>query len=145
LRRAPNRWWRRYGHDRLIRTLLRVLRGYRAAHPSAPRLGIGDLSRPHGGDFGARFGGLGHASHRNGLDVDIYYPRVDRLERQPSRMSDVDRPLAQDLVDRLVSAGARYVFVGPELGLRGPERVVQPLAHHDDHLHFRLSPRGDRR
>jgi murein endopeptidase len=141
LKRTPNRGWRRHGTDRLVRVLLRVLRDFRAAHPKAPRVGIGDLSRPRGGDFGPRFGLPGHASHQNGLDVDVYYPRLDRRERGPARVTQVDRELAQDLVDRFVRAGARYVFVGPRVGLRGPRRVVQALSHHDNHLHVRLRPR----
>jgi murein endopeptidase len=138
LRRSPNRGWRRWGTDRLIRTVLEVLREHRAAHPEAPRVGIGDLSRPQGGEFGRRFGGLGHASHQNGLDVDIYYPRFDGLERRPHSPDLVDDELAQDLVDRFVLAGAVKVFVGPRLDLRGPRRVVIKLAYHDDHLHVRL-------
>lgn len=145
---APNRGWRRHGTDRLVRTLLRVVRGYAAANPSAPRVAVGDLSRPGGGDFGARYGALGefgapdatlgHASHQNGLDVDIYYPRRDRSERGPSSVTDIDRKLSQDLVDRFVAAGAELAFVGPRTGLTGPRSVVQPLHRHDDHLHVRL-------
>jgi murein endopeptidase len=137
-KRTPNRPWRRWGTDRLVRTLLRVLHEYRAAHPGAPRVGIGDLSRPHGGSFGRRFGGLGHASHQNGLDVDVYYPRRDGRERRPYAPRQVDRALAQDLVDRFVAAGARYVFVGPRLGLRGRRNVVEQLSNHDDHMHVRV-------
>lgn len=137
---APNRRWRRWGTHTTIATLLTVLREHRAAHPEAPRVGVGDLSRPRGGKFGRRFGGLGHSSHQNGLDVDVYYPRDDGLELQPVRPREVDRALAQDLVDRFVAAGAQYVFVGPRLRLRGPRGVVQPLRHHDDHLHVRLPP-----
>ena len=92
---------------RLVRTVLRVLREYRAANPGVPRVGIGDLSRPHGGHFGRAFGGLGHASHQNGRDVDVWYPRIDWLERRPARSWQVDRALAQELVDRFVAAGAR--------------------------------------
>jgi murein endopeptidase len=138
LKRTPNRGWRRWGADRLIRTVLAVLAEYRAANPFAPRVGVGDLSRRHGGDFGPRFGGLGHMSHQNGLDADFYYPREDGLERRPYHPSQVDEELAQDLVDRFVAAGARTVYVGPRLSLRGPRRVVVPLVHHDDHLHVRL-------
>jgi murein endopeptidase len=134
----PNRPWRRWGTDTLVRTLLDVAAAYRAEHPEAPRLGIADLSRPRGGPFGKRFGGLGHASHQNGLDADVYYPRLDRAERKPWLPRQVDRVLAQDLVDRFVAAGAEFVFVGPRLGLTGPRRVVQPLRYHDDHLHVRL-------
>jgi hypothetical protein len=138
LRRSPDRPWRRWGNNRLVRTLLRVLTAYAAAHPRAPRVGVGDLSRPHGGNFGRQYGGLGHASHQNGLDVDVYYPRRDRLEEAPTTVQQVDRRLGQDLVDRFVAAGARYVFVGPHLRLHGPRSIVEPLPNHDNHMHVRI-------
>jgi murein endopeptidase len=138
LKQTPNRSWRRWGTDHLLRTVLRVLRAYREANPHAPRVGIGDISRPYGGEFGRRFGGIGHASHQNGLDVDLYYPRRDGLERRAYRPALVDRALAQDLVDRFAAAGAQYLFVGPRLRLRGRRGVVSELAHHDDHLHVRV-------
>ena len=121
-----------------MRVVLDVLADYRAEHPDAPRVGVADLSRTHGGKFGRRFGGLGHASHQNGLDVDVYYPRRDGREQQAYRPAAVDDALSQELVDLFVLAGARYVFTGPRLSLRGPGRVVQELVHHDDHMHVRL-------
>jgi murein endopeptidase len=138
LERVPDRAWRRWGTDRLVRLVLEVLREFRAAHPGIQRILVGDLSRPHGGEFGARFGGLGHMSHQNGLDADVYYPRRDRLQRKAIRPSQIDRPLAADLLHRFVRAGAIRVFVGPHTGLRGPRRIVQPLVHHDDHMHVRI-------
>lgn len=135
---VPNRDWRRWGTDRLLRVLLQVLSEFRAANPGAPRVGIGDLSRPRGGNFGPRFGGRGHDSHQNGLDADVYYPRLDGHERGPASVAQIDRALSQDLVDRFVRAGARFVFVGPRVGLRGKRRIVQPLAYHDDHMHVRI-------
>jgi hypothetical protein len=144
-RQSPNRGWRRYGNVRLIRTTLRVLAEHADANPEAPRVGIGDLSRRNGGDFGARFGGLGHASHENGLDVDVYYPRRDKRERPPRAPRQIDRRLAQDLLDRFVAAGAAKVFVGPNTRLRGPPAVVEILpAHHDNHMHVRLPGDGVR-
>jgi murein endopeptidase len=140
LKRSPNRVWRRYATDRTVARTLRILAEFRAAHPDAPRVGVGDLSRPKGGVFDRRYGGLGHASHQNGLDVDVYYPRRDRREKAPTSPSQVDRDLAQDLVDRFARAGATYVFTGPNLGLRRIRRSVQPLVHHDDHLHARFRP-----
>jgi murein endopeptidase len=139
-KQVPNRPGRRWATARTIRRTLRVLTEFRAAHPEAPRVLVGDLSRPRGGVFDRRFGGLGHMSHQNGLDVDVYYPRKDRLERGALRPAQVDRELAQDLVDRFVAAGAVYVFTGPRLGLKGPRKVVSPLVHHDDHLHVRFRP-----
>ena len=141
-KRIPNRSWRRWGTDRLVRTVLGVIEEYRLENALAPRVGIGDLSRTHGGEFGARFGGLGHASHQNGLDADIYYPRMDGQERRPYKPSQVDVDLAQDLVDRFVAAGARVIYVGPSLGLAGPRKRVVPLVQHDDHLHVRLQLKG---
>lgn len=138
LKRSANRPWRRWGSDRLIRRLLRVLADYSDAHPDAPRVGVGDLSRRKGGVFDERFGGRGHASHQNGLDVDLYYPRVDGLELRPTRPSQIDRDLAQELVTRFVRVGAVKIFVGPRTGLRGPRRVVHALVYHDDHMHVRI-------
>jgi murein endopeptidase len=138
----PNRGWRRWGTDRLVRTTLRVARRYAAENPGAPRLTIGDLSRPHGGNFGPQYGGLGHVSHQNGLDIDIYYPRADRRERAAREPGQVDVRLSQKLVNMFVAAGAQRVFVGPSLDLHGPRRIVTPLVHHDDHLHVRLPTRS---
>ena len=138
LRRSPNRPWRRWGTDRLVRVVLGVASDFHAAHPSAPRMAVGDLSRPRGGDFGPRFGYIGHASHQNGLDVDVYYPRADGRERAPRDASEIDRELSQELVDRFLAVGAEVVFVGPNTGLSGPAGRVQALDHHDNHLHVRL-------
>ncbi len=138
LRRSPNRAWRRWGTDRLVRMVVGVARAYRLAHPAAPRIAIGDLSRPHGGDFGPQYGYIGHASHQNGRDVDVYYPRADRRERAPRDASQIDRRRSQELVDRFVAAGAATIFVGPNTGLRGPAGVVATLANHDNHLHVRI-------
>jgi hypothetical protein len=142
-RRSPNRGWRRFGNARLVRTILRVLGDYAAANRGAPRVGIGDLSRRQGGDFGAVFGPPGHASHQNGLDVDVYYPRRDGRERPPQSPRQIDRRLAQDLLDRFLGAGAEKVFIGPHTGLRGPPAIVETLpAYHDNHMHVRLPGDG---
>jgi len=147
---APNDSGRRYGTDRLIRMIMEIAEGHAAANPGAPRMAIGDLSRRYGGsfdgshgilqEFGTGGGTLGHHSHQNGLDVDVYYPRRDRLERGPDSLGDIDLALAQKLVDSFVAAGALSIFVGPRTGLTGPSGIVQPLDRHDDHIHVRLPP-----
>jgi murein endopeptidase len=139
LRRVPNRPGRRWATDRLLAFLVTVLRDYHLANPTAPPVLVGDLSRPRGGRFGPEYGGLGHASHQNGLDADIYYPRLDRTLRAARRPREVDRALAQDLVNRFVAAGAQFAFVGLRVGLTGPPAIVQAIAHHDDHLHVRIA------
>jgi murein endopeptidase len=145
LDREPNRAWRRWGADTTISGLLRVLARYREAHPGAARVGIADISRPNGGPFGRRYGGLGHASHQNGLDVDLFYPRLDRKERSVTAVSQIDRGLSRDLISRFRKAGSQFIFVGPNTGLapggRQLGRKVQRLVHHDDHMHVRFRPR----
>jgi murein endopeptidase len=141
-KRVGNRSRRRWGTGRLLATVRRVLADYAGRHPGAQPVLIGDLSRPRGGDFGPRFGGIGHASHQNGLDADVYYPRLDGRLRRARRPDQVDRAAAQELVDAFVREGAEYVFVGPSLDLRGPSKIVQPLINHDDHLHVRLRASG---
>jgi Penicillin-insensitive murein endopeptidase len=137
--RIPNRPWRRWGTDRIVRVLMTVIHDYRMADDSAQRVGIMDLSRTHGGFFGRKYGGLGHASHQNGLDADVLYPRTDGTEARATKPSQVDQKRAQELLDRFVAAGAQRVFVGPHLKhLHGPRNVVVRLVYHDDHMHVRI-------
>ena len=139
LRVSPNREWRRWGTDALIVLLDTVTREFREAHPDVPPILIADLSRPKGGPFGPRYGGLGHDSHQNGLDADVMYPRRDRAPLAAMGPAQVDRALAQDLVDRFRVAGAVKLFVGPHLHLHGPRGIVVALVHHDDHVHVRIA------
>jgi len=140
LKRQPNRDWRRWGGDDLVRTTLRVLRAYHRRHPNAPRIGVGDLGLRHGGYFGPEVGGgIGHATHQNGRDVDVYFPRVDRAERPPETPGQIDHRLAQGLVDLFVAAGAEVIYVGPNTGLTGPPGIVKELVNHDNHLHVRIA------
>jgi hypothetical protein len=129
---SPNQPDRLYGHERTIRAILTVLSAYRAAHPDAPRVVVGDISLRHGGRMDE------HVSHQNGLDVDVYYPRLDRRATAPTSTGQVDRRLAQDLLDRFVAAGAKMVFVGYSSGLRGESGVVVPYPNHENHMHVRF-------
>ena len=129
---VPNLPRRLYGNERTIRAVIAVLEEYRAANPKAPRVVVGDISFEHGGPMDA------HVSHQNGLDVDIYYPRLDRGLRAPKLPSAIDRRLSQDLLDRFIAAGAHMVFVGYATGLRGPSEIVIPYPNHENHMHVRF-------
>ena len=129
---SPNLPGRLYGHERTIRAILSVLSGYRTAHPEAPRVVVGDISLRNGGRMDE------HVSHQNGLDVDIYYPRLDRRETAPTSTGQIDRRLAQDLLDRFVADGAKMIFVGYSTGLRGESGVVVPYPNHENHMHVRF-------
>jgi len=133
---VPNLRHRLYGHERTIRAILAVAGGYRHAHPDAPRIVVGDITLREGGRMDQ------HVSHQNGLDVDVYYPRLDGHLGAPIATSQVDRDLAQDLLDRFIAAGARTVFVGYATGLRGPSGVVVPYPNHENHMHVRFPPPG---
>jgi Penicillin-insensitive murein endopeptidase len=130
----PNQPNRLYGNERTIRTILSVITAYRTAHAGAPRVVVGDISLRDGGWMD------GHVSHQNGLDVDVYYPRLDRYLSAPIDPSQIDRDLAQDLLDRFVAAGAQIIFVGYSTGLRGPSGVVVPYPNHENHMHVRFPP-----
>ena len=124
----PHRMW---GTAALVKDVLEVGEWWHATHPKQPRLGIGDLT-PDGGGYA-----IGHASHENGLDVDIRLPRGDGVEG-PADAGSYDRELTQQLVDKLVALGAQYVFVGPSLDVHGPPGIVVTWPNHDDHVHWRI-------
>ena len=128
---TPNLPNRLYGHERTIRTIISVLAAYRTSH-DAQRVVIGDISFRHGSWMDQ------HVSHQNGLDVDVYYPRLDRRLSPPIARSQIDRRLAQDLLDRFIAAGAQVVFVGYSTDLRGPGDVVVPYPRHENHMHVRF-------
>ena len=132
----PNLPRRLYGNERTIRTILAVTKAYREAHPHAPSVVVGDISFAGGGVMDE------HVSHQNGLDVDVYYPRRDGRLRAPTATDQIDRHLAQDLLDRFVAAGAQVVFVGYSTGLRGAGGVVVPYPNHENHMHVRFPSPG---
>jgi murein endopeptidase len=135
---SPNEDWRRWGTAELVSTIESIAADYQVRFGPGPRLVIGDLSRPRGGAFGEKFGGVGHASHQNGRDVDILYPRRDGLEQPATRPSQVDRKRAQWLVDR-AARSAEFVFIGKHVGLKRRFKRVQYLPlYHEDHLHVRI-------
>ena len=134
---VPNEPKRLYGNQLTIRAIVTVTEAYRTAHPGAARVVIGDISREGGGPMRDE-----HVSHQNGLDVDVYYPRLDRTLRAPRAPGEIDRRLAQDLLDRFVAAGAQMVFVGYSTGLHGPAGVVVPYPNHEYHMHVRFPRPG---
>jgi murein endopeptidase len=134
---TPNAPSRLYGNEHTIRTIVEVTEAYRTAHPGAARVVIGDISRKGGGAMRDE-----HVSHQNGLDVDVYLPRLDRKLRAPLTSGEIDRRLAQDLLDRFVAAGAQMVFVGYSTGLHGPAGVVIPYPGHEYHMHVRFPRPG---
>lgn len=129
--REPGGLGTRWGTARLVREMVDLGRWWTRTHPGAGPIGIGDLARQGGGSLD------GHASHQNGLDVDIRLPRRDRA-RGTANPSNYDPALTQAIVNRLVGSGASLVLIGPSLDLTGPLGVVVRWPNHDDHLHVRF-------
>ena len=129
---GPDRQW---GTAKLVKEITLLGRWWARTHPAAPRLGIGDLSRPTGGFFGGP--GVGHLSHQNGLDVDIRLVRSDGTE-DGAHAGNYDAERTQGVIDRLLARGANLILIGPNLDLHGPSRVVLRWPNHDDHLHARF-------
>ncbi len=137
--RSPSEWSRRWGTSRLVARIRAVGRAWQARHPLGARLLVGDMSRPRGGPFTRRFGSIGHASHQNGLDVDIFYPRADGRERQPFRASKVDRRGARELVALLALTRPEVMFVGCRIGLAARGRTKHLCSNHENHVHVRYA------
>ncbi len=131
VQRSPQSPERRWGTSLLVSQVMQLGEWWARTYPDQPPLGIGDLSREGGGFFGGP--GVGHASHQNGLDVDIRLPRRDGVEGA-ANPSNYDRALTQAIVDRAAAQGAHLILVGPSLDLHGPVTV---WPNHDDHLHIR--------
>ena len=135
---SPNAGWRRWGTAELVAEVEAIAADYQTRFGPGARIVVGDLSRPRGGAFGEKFGGVGHASHQNGRDVDIFFPRRDGLEQPATRPDQVDRMRAQWLVDR-AARDAQRVFIGIHVGLRRRFKRVQYLPlYHENHLHLRI-------
>jgi murein endopeptidase len=118
----------RWGNCRVVRAVLRGIGRYRRRNPDAPPVAVGDMSLRHGGPVD------GHATHQNGRQIDLYYPRRDHRWREPHTVAQVDMRLSRQLVRAVLSVGAKLVLIGPHIGMPTSARVIH-WPHHDDHLH----------
>ncbi len=120
----PNAAARRWGTDTMLAAIEVVTLAYWRKFRTAPRVVIGDISLRRGGRFGV------HASHQQGLDVDVYYPLRGRR---------IDRVRSQWLVERFAAERAQVVYVGTGVGLRRSRRNIRYLGYgHETHFHVRL-------
>src|SRR3954447_22278637 len=93
----------RWGDCRVVRAVLLGLAAYRARNPDAPLVAVGDMGLRHGGPIDH------HATHQNGRQIDLYYPRRDRRPEEPHSIPQVDMRLARELVRAMLRAGADRV------------------------------------
>lgn len=162
IRRERNRF---YGHPELIRFVEDVAE--RLARRTEKVMMVGDLAQPRGG----RMASL-HASHQNGLDVDIWLElaasqdqarRLQSSDPDPRSMVRGDGSLSsawgshQRFLIQAAAADPRVdrLFVNPVIkrhlcavtdGTRSWLRKVRPWWGHDAHIHVRLRcPAGNAR
>ncbi len=129
--------------------------------PEGERLQLGDSSGREGGPIS------GHASHQNGLDIDIAFLRANHTEQDPqlttgfqevfvrngtlSRNFDLRRNwflvrafyatgrINRMFVDPAIKrAFCRAAGSSPDAWTTEVLRRLRPLAEHDDHVHVRL-------
>ena len=128
---------RQYGLPETIRALQTIGAKWFAAYPKGPSIGIGEISLKGGGDIKP------HASHKKGVDVDIWLMRKDH-RREPTNYRNpaaYSLALTQELVN-LIRANTvlkveRIYFNDPQV------QGVRPWRGHDDHLHVRFCAPGD--
>jgi peptidoglycan hydrolase-like protein with peptidoglycan-binding domain len=115
-----------WGTSGTVATLELVAGKWQAEGHSA-RIGVDDISLPHGEPFPP------HAGHRIGQDVDIRLMRTDGQELPLDSYQDAaySRQLTQHLVDLFWSTGEVSYILFNDPNVRG----VQPWEGHDNHLH----------
>ncbi|MEM1315247.1 MAG: penicillin-insensitive murein endopeptidase [Pseudomonadota bacterium] len=160
MRLSRNRNW---GHPETTAFVERLAPKAQAA--GVPRLLIGDLSQPRGGPMTSL-----HASHQNGLDVDIWFrfgpaEPMSRQEREDLAFQSIVTDDRLDVNDRwtgghlaMLRAAAQdpavaRIFVNPAIKAhlcrvatapRDWLAKVRPWWGHDGHFHVRLGcPDGD--
>jgi Penicillin-insensitive murein endopeptidase len=123
---------KRFAHADAIRAVRAIGLAWARAHPSGPRIAVGDISRQGGGQFPP------HSSHRGGLDVDLRPVRGDGTEA-PVTYKDpaYSRALTQELVNLVRANG---VVVVQHVLFNDPQVTgVSSSPGHDNHLHVRFT------
>lgn len=161
MRLSRNRHW---GHPDLVEFIKDL--SVEATKLGWAGLYIGDMSQPRGGPMNSS-----HASHQNGLDVDIWYTAPKRVDLSRTRRENVSaiivrtndqknvnsnwtpahmallKAAAEDTrVDRIFVAAAIKIDMCAKAGKdRKWLTKIRPLYGHHDHFHVRLKcPRGNR-
>ncbi len=152
---------RSFANDTLIEAIKKSAYEIHQRSSDSERLQVSDFSALNGGKLG------GHASHQNGLDVDVVYLRYDRTEQEINGNRGLEEKFVKDsevtsnfdlernwnLIQQLVTDNdVNRIFVDEaikdllckvyqdETNLLATEvlRRLRPWPSHDDHLHLRL-------
>lgn len=125
--------YRRWGTPRMVYGLIRTGKGWRAGHPSYPRIGVGDISLRYGGPIS------GHVSHRYGVDVDVRPVRTTGEGPTSYGWSTYSRSRTAHLLVSHVKPNfsVRVVFFN-DPALYKPYGWIQYWPNHANHFHLRI-------
>lgn len=144
---------RNFGHPLLVDFVQGL--GARLAEQQLPPLAVGDLGQPRGGPAPN-----GHASHQNGLDVDLWFaPAAPNAEQYSVVDLEAQKPGPHwsDRVPKLLQLAASdarvdRIFVNPVIkrelcettqGERAWLGKLRPWWGHNEHFHVRLACPAD--
>ena len=121
----------RYGRSSTVQAVLYICQEWEKLYPQGPRIGVGDLSMPNGGNTPR------HATHEEGVDVDFSVVTNNGKE-EPSdwRNQNYSQSMTQEFVDLAwnnpILPVSLVFFNDPQM------RGVQFAGGHDNHLHIRF-------
>jgi penicillin-insensitive murein endopeptidase len=125
--RRPDRGGYQYPHPIMMQAILRVALEWQAI--DRRRIGIGNISRANGVDDDD------HASHQDGLQVDVRPVRKDGLEIP---CTWADRQYDREATARLIALFRTFAPVKFVLFNDASIPFVRHANHHDDHFHVAL-------
>ena len=121
-----------YGRSSTIQATKYICAQWAKQHPNGPRIGVGDISLPDGGDT------PNHATHKEGVDVDFSVVTNNGKEEASTwKQSNYSQALTQAFVDLVwdnpVLKPTLIYFNDPKI------KDVQYCEGHDNHIHVRFS------
>lgn len=154
---------RAWGTQEMIDMLVKSSAAMNKNFPGMDRLQVGDVSKKEGGEVSDL-----HSSHQNGLDADLTYYRVNRIEQRLTHIAgfsenmvinnriskNFDTARNWEFIKKLHEAGdVQRIFVDPLIKkeicrfarmkkelVRFDEALksLRPYANHADHMHVRI-------
>ena len=120
-----------YGRSSTISAILHICQQWADQYPDAPRIGVGDISLPNGGDTPS------HQTHEVGIDVDFSLVTNNGVE-EPSnwKHANYSRELTQAFLDLIF----KNSVLPPRVILFNDPHIpgVEASWGHDDHIHVRF-------
>jgi len=133
-----------WGTLKLIQVIEAVGKEWNMRHPQGPRISVGDLSKPGGGNM------PGHASHKMGKDADMRYVRngysegiCDLNPPPPDPPCDYNSGLTQELLNLFCKSGVDLIYtdISSRTGLVAPPGCqidTNYAPDHTNHIHIRI-------